>query len=346
VSDPFSSDPISPDLTASNSVSSDLAFSGRGQSRGQSPAEALARRAAADPQDPWLFHRPALDWRWCSWSWVSRAVAAVEFELADVPAGTRVGLADTLHPNSIAWCFALQSRGLVAVPLPEAELRESPEVTLREAGCSLWVDGEEGSAGSKPLGKGGERILLPSIPGPFEKKPSRGADPASLSRPGREGAVVLRCAGELEEEGANEKLPFGELLARAESSFQGLAPASARDIVVVTGSLADLAVQEVLAWSLRSAAALLLEPTASAYGPTVEWARPTILAGTAEVLAGLHDRLAPRPAPRPKFWHRRPRGPLAKPLDRLRAVAVLGGGEPDERGAAMWRELGIPLLGA
>ena len=263
-------------------------------------------------------------------------MAESEEALAALPPGTRVALPDRLHPDAVAWCLAVQARGLVAVPLPEDALREAPEAILEAAGCTAWADGVGGPALQGSSTTRIERLVLPPIPGPFDK----GRSPAPASRPAQQGSVVLRLPG-----GAGEEVSFPELVARAEASFAGLPRAPSRDILVLTGSLADPTVQLLLTWSLLRAAALLLEPALSAYAATVDWARPTLLAGTAATLAALHQRLTPKAAPPRRPWHRRPRGPLARPLDRVRAVVVLGGEKPDETTTAQWRQLGVPLVG-
>lgn len=98
---------------------------------------ALADRAEASPDDPWLFYREGFDWRWRSWSQVAHQAALGARLLrrsGRLEQGGRMAYGDRLHPDSIAAVLAIQAAGGLAVPVAadeEAEVPELPPVASR-----------------------------------------------------------------------------------------------------------------------------------------------------------------------------------------------------------------------
>jgi hypothetical protein len=114
-----------------------------------------------------------------------------------------------------------------------------------------------------------------------------------------------------------------------------LGAGSTRDIVVIHGP-PDALSAVMVGWSIRTGAALMVEPDPARWPLAVVWARPTVVAGTGAELDRLAERLQ-RLEREPRRLRRR-----LGPLGRMRAVVLVG-----ENGAASsnwWRSLGLPLL--
>lgn len=292
--------------------------------------ELLRRRAESRSEsrgeDPWLFFRPELDWRWCSWAQAAAAVAEGMEALAALgagrAAGANVAVRRKLTAEAVAWSLAIQALGLTAVPVegeapPGVEEHPVPAVA---SGILGSLRGKPSLVPQKEPAAAGGVLLDPfsdeegdedgNFPRPHVGRgQTSGGDRKKIST-----ARIGRLAGEL-----------GRRLAAAPGAPTPRSAKAARDVVVAGGSLASLPVHVLLSWSLVSGAAVVLEPERAAYRETVRWVRPTLLAGTARQLEGLWRELAPRPARRRlRFWSRgRAEDGLAPPVDRLRAVAVL-----------------------
>lgn len=118
-----------------------------------------------------------------------------------------------------------------------------------------------------------------------------------------------------------------------------LASASApqvRDVVVVHGPSGDIVAALMFAWSVRTGAALMVEPDPARWPLALVWARPTVVAGSAADLDRLAERL--QRLEREPWRLRRRLGPLG----RARAVVRIGEPEPDSAG--WWRRLELPML--
>ncbi|HEY3569401.1 MAG TPA: hypothetical protein VGP73_15830 [Thermoanaerobaculia bacterium] len=77
---------------------------------------AFLRRAAADPEEPWLFHTEGWDWIWHPWKelagWLERWRAA----LSSLPPGSRAAFQYDARPESVILDLAIQAAGLVSAP--------------------------------------------------------------------------------------------------------------------------------------------------------------------------------------------------------------------------------------
>ncbi len=115
-------------------------------------AAALAARAAAFPEDPWLFHRRgdlplAGGWHWRSWAQVADQVARGMAALGDVRPGQKVAFADRLEPDSVAAALAIEAAGGRAVPSAEEDDPfDSPPVRSR---LDRWTADLESLAGRR-----------------------------------------------------------------------------------------------------------------------------------------------------------------------------------------------------
>lgn len=77
---------------------------------------ALAARAAATPEDPWLFYPVDLDWHWRSYAQVADQVARGASALAERTPERRIDFPDHLEPDTVATALAIQAAGHTAVP--------------------------------------------------------------------------------------------------------------------------------------------------------------------------------------------------------------------------------------
>jgi hypothetical protein len=299
----------------------------------QSLPALLRRRAAADPESPFLFWPDGWNWRW--WSWRETAALAERWSapLAGLPPDCGVAFAGDAYPEAIALDLAVLSAGLTPVPLgllrgggagghgqvaPAAGPGAGPAREAAErAGCVAWLEvaGGEGEArvtrldappaGSAAVPAGDPAVLVTGDAGDWRR----------LSQAG-----LLAAAAEVE---------------RAVGSPSGRhAGSREREILVAGWPLQEWAGRLLAAWAVAAGAALVLEADPALRLGAVLWARPTVFHGSAEELAALRLRVeAARPSRR-----RRP----SPPLGRLR---ILFQGEPPAADdAAFWRERGARLL--
>jgi hypothetical protein len=142
---------------------------------------------------------------------------------------------------------------------------------------------------------------------------------------GREHPTVWTAA-----EHARRVAPIAAALAREESAGQ--------DVVVLHRPWHEAGARALLSWCETAEAATLLEPRADFGWTTAVWARPTILAATADEWVRWEPWLADRPASQ---WIglRRPFGRL-RALVTLNAGAVAGGaGRGGDELPPAWRSL-------
>ncbi|MCB1037205.1 MAG: hypothetical protein KDD47_25475, partial [Acidobacteria bacterium] len=264
---------------------------------------------------------------WLSWGQVASAVAAGVQALSDLPPAAEVVWIPELNPPSLASLLAIAASGRHAVPLGCLGERDPQAVAL--------PTGSETPAG---LPAGLLRVCLPEV----LRRPGL-RPPADFVPPGGGGTLVPV---------AIEGSPFAEarfvsemeLAEQAAGAFRALAPARRRDVLLAPPPVEGGICRKVLSWSLLSGAALALEPVEAAWPSALHWIRPTILAGAPERIFLGRRALSP-PRWRRSLWPwARCRTRLRAPLDRLRAVVVLGGGELKEEEAAFWRRLGVEVV--
>lgn len=296
-------------------------------------------RARAEAEQPWLFVRRGLDWRWVSWAEAAERVAerasALDGLASGALTGLRVGYPDDRKPAAVVLDLALFALGAIPVPLPVGEGDDAESV--REAsGCDLQIAAPPGGPGAA------DALALPAEPERSAWKAVR-VPPGRIPPPAGSGVTAVWKRGGWAEVSA------GELDRRIAAWSQALSGGSVtgheipgreipgREIVVQPRPLADPWGRTVLAWSIVAGAALVLEPDAAALPTTAQWVRPTVFAGDADELEALWHRAGGRGA-RPRWPWRRTR----LPWGRLRTVVALGE-EPDEAAAARWRRLGVTV---
>jgi hypothetical protein len=77
---------------------------------------ALLQRAAADPEEPWLFRAEGWDWVWHPWRELARWMDDWQEPLSALPAGVRTGFLYAPRPEFVILDLAIQAAGLVSVP--------------------------------------------------------------------------------------------------------------------------------------------------------------------------------------------------------------------------------------
>jgi len=111
---------------------------------------ALLRRAAADPEEPWLFRAEGWDWVWHPWRELARWMEDWREPLSALPAGARTGFAYAPRPEFVILDLAIQAAGLLSAP---GERREA----------DAWVEIADGkldiSPGSPSSGNAGGAVV-------------------------------------------------------------------------------------------------------------------------------------------------------------------------------------------
>jgi hypothetical protein len=77
---------------------------------------ALLQRAAADPEEPWLFRAEGWDWIWYPWRELARWMEDWREPLSALPAGTRAGFPYAPRPEFVILDLAIQAAGLASAP--------------------------------------------------------------------------------------------------------------------------------------------------------------------------------------------------------------------------------------
>lgn len=264
---------------------------------------ALLRRAASDPEEPWLFRSEGWDWPWQPWGEIARWTSFWAERFAALPSGTRVAFADRPHPSAVALDLAVQAAGLMAVPVRDAK-------DLEGVGCRVWADVDSGPDPGAPSGL--ERLRLPAWEGSGEARfPEK--HPA--------GGVVVR------REGSPVELSQPDLIALAERIQAEIPPPPrpVREILVAGPSLADITDRAVLAWATVTGAALLVSPSPESRVATAAWARVTVFHGAAAEIAALRTTVEKGS----RFW-------------RLRAVLQAGEGLTEDD-VSFWTDRGTKV---
>jgi len=111
---------------------------------------ALLRRAAAEPEEPWLFRAEGWDWVWHPWRELARWMEDWQPSLSALPAGTRTGFPYAPRPEFVILDLAIQAAGLVSAP-------------GKRRGGEAWVEIVDGkldvSSGSHSSGNAGGALV-------------------------------------------------------------------------------------------------------------------------------------------------------------------------------------------
>lgn len=283
----------------------------------------LRRHPVLSPHDPWLFWPDPDDfahWRWLSWGDVGNEVIRLLDHVPDPP-GT-VAFAYRPEPRRLLFDLAIQSVGGVAAPGDPATT--SPPSAPGTLGSAAWIDIEDAMEDPRD-----PRISLQwrcPDPPPW---PERWRQTEQQPFPG---PVRVRHEGHWRSVSGPEQ-------ARRVERLQAQLPLAGqrRQIWVSYGALADLGERVILAWALRSGAAVLLEPLRERLVHTVLWARPTLLHGPSPVLDELRRGLA-----RVTGGKTRPRA-LRRALGRLRLFLLTDRSALAGRTADFWKGLGVEV---
>lgn len=221
----------------------------------------LARLAAKRPEQPWLFFRRELDWRWRSHRQVADHFArgAAAIGAAGVRATTALPL---VGAESLAALFASLAAGAEFRPLEDAAA-EASFLTPQEA---RWPD-------LLPQGLAQPVLELPAARGNIDRY-----QPAPLE-PAQDGALVVGgrrwTVADLEREAARI----------AQGLFAGDPPG--KKIVHAGARLDAPAAAATMIATLGEGTVLALEPYPPATVESILWVRPTHLVAHAEEVAAL-----------------------------------------------------------
>ncbi len=226
---------------------------------------ALAERAAADGDEPWLFYRRGWDWRWRSWGQVADQVARGAATLRRSPAlaarpgpgrpDPRVAFDGRQHPDALAAGLAIQAAGATAVPRSAGPLRP------------LEVAALEG-------GNPAVRLRLPICRSRLERWRPRALE---LETP----------VGGLAFDPAAAAVSQQQMDGEADRLASLLPAATGRQILCASAALDPRALQVLVAWTASTGAAWILESDAEDFLAAARWARPTLVVATVGELEGL-----------------------------------------------------------
>lgn len=121
---------------------------------------ALLRRAAADPEEPWLFRTEGWDWVWHPWRELAGWMERWRMALSLLPPGSRAAFRYDARPESVILDLAIQAAGLVSAP---GEGREG-DFWIERRGLEIEIhrpahDPEKGEAAGAVVRTGGEEVV-------------------------------------------------------------------------------------------------------------------------------------------------------------------------------------------
>ena len=128
---------------------------------------ALLQRAAAAPEEPWLFRAEGWDWVWHPWRELAGWMERWRETLSALPAGSRAAFRYDARPESVILDLAIQAAGLVSAPnggredswwieRQGLEIEISPPGPLANRPPSGWTAAEIAAAGEQLQGEIGE----------------------------------------------------------------------------------------------------------------------------------------------------------------------------------------------
>lgn len=304
-----------------------------------SPA-ALRRRAAADPESPFLFWPEGWNWRWWSWRQVAEQMDRWKEPLTALPPGALVGFEGCAYPDAIPLDLAVQEAGMTAVPLAGGQAGHAGEPGVdasQEAaavGCDAWADLAVGEPRVRQLRHLGSPRWASSSGGSGAGETSGETGGVMVAEVGGPGS---RWLSEVDLATAAARLESG--IAATDRAFRR-SDAARRPILVAGKPLGEWPARLLTAWAILAGAALVLQSEPALRLGTLRWARPTVFHGGAAEIAALRRQLEESCQPRGwRWWHRRAPRPA---FGRLRVL--LQSAEPAANDLAFWREQGARLL--
>ncbi|HEY4591636.1 MAG TPA: hypothetical protein VIJ61_04465, partial [Thermoanaerobaculia bacterium] len=109
---------------------------------------ALLQRAAAAPEEPWLFRAKGWDWVWHPWRELAGWMERWREALSPLPAGSRAAFRYDASPESVILDLALQAAGLVSAPNGKRE----DSCWIERRGLEIEIDAGAGVIpGGRPV---------------------------------------------------------------------------------------------------------------------------------------------------------------------------------------------------
>ncbi|MFL6233560.1 MAG: hypothetical protein ACJ76N_10540 [Thermoanaerobaculia bacterium] len=233
----------------------------------------MLRRAAADPEEPWLFRAEGWDWVWHPWRELAGWMERWREPLSALPAGSRAAFRYDARPESVILDLAIQAAGLVPAPnggredswwieRQGLEIETSPPASLSSRPPSGWTVAEIVAAGERLLGEIGEtgKREIVVLGGPLEDPLERTLMAwATLSG----AAVVLEPDPALRTATAARVRPtvfhgtpeeIADLRARVGKGKKGRLPFRRLRAVVVSGEISE---EEAAFWRERGVRTLM-----------------------------------------------------------------------------------------
>ena len=227
----------------------------------------LATAASERPDEPWLFYRPGLDWRWQSWARAADRVAraATSWSAAAPNAGSTLEIPPTLRPEDrIAAILAAEALAWT-VRLEDGERVPSATVS---------------SATAHRLRLGDAELFLPAGRAYLDREPLQSVDDWVVrGGPGSPFDSVLEALQVEAVVGARKGTPRRPMLF-VQSELLGDGPR----------------LRALTEASLKMDAAWILEPQEDAMVATILWSRPTHVVLRHDGLAALIDAWTPSAA--------------------------------------------------
>lgn len=255
------------------------------------PGPAALLRAAAREAGPlpWLIHPGGVDWRWRSWHQIEDQVARGARALRLFGAPETVDVPARLSPDGIAAAWASLVAGRRVRPVVDGPAALQGEGDPGGDGPAKTVRWSFASWG------GADGPRLPGVRSRLENWVAETVDPGGDPP----GSLVHRRPSV----GSAVRLDWGELLRRADRLVEALKERSGggRPIYLLGGRLDGLAEQVALIASVRSGAAVAVEPDGLAFPGSVASLRPRVVVAPPSLLEALPEVLSKR---RVRRWSR------------------------------------------
>lgn len=239
--------------------------------------------------EPWVFYPHGPDWRWRSWKQVADQVARGAAQLGDLPPGSRVGFHARPTPDALAADLAIQTAGLVAVPIAAPQAAAARQAAIHHH-CTRWLTTPEAPLPAS-LPVAWEDVALEDGALPAVRPPwARGAW-QEVAPPAAPAALVAAWQDQ------PCLLPAAALAAAVEALASQVPSAPIRHVLLTASGLDTLSGRLVVAWTLATGAALVVEAEPERLPASLQWTRSTLVevgAGDLSAVAKAAARIKPR----------------------------------------------------